>query len=148
MYIIPLLSIPLKAGTSVSSSNPSPLQQIWLFLERNATHLIEIPTGEADGTTYAKEFAEENGFTLLREPELADEYVFLFVDPGDPGLADFYTWREIAPASTPLKEGWRPFLWARYDKELNRFLEEIQLGDMQHTAYKVLSTAVDRLELA
>ena len=122
------------------------MSQVWLFLERNATHLIEVPPAEAaNALDYAATFAAENGFQLLFPPKAsAASYIFLPVDATDPGLADFYTWREIAPGSTPPKEGWRPFVWSSDDTGLNRFLDEIQLGGdtvRPHTAFSVIEAA-------
>lgn len=136
MYIIPIFRTPIKDSVS----------QVWLFLERNATHLIEVPPAEAsDPLEYAANFAAENGFRLVSPPQAsAATYIFLHVDATDPGLTDFYTWREIAPGTTPPKEGWRSFVWSRDDAGLNRFLEEIHLGGdvaRPHTAFSVIEAA-------
>ncbi len=127
MYVIPLFSTPLS---------PS-IEQVWLFLERNATHLIET-----EDATAAAAFAADNDIALRGPPVVVGPYVFLPVDPAATALTDFYTWRELPPAATPLKEAWRPFLWSRDDAGLNRFLEEIILGDeLKQTAHAVLGAA-------
>jgi hypothetical protein len=136
MYIIPIFHVPLKESVS----------QIWLFLERNATHLIEVPqAGSVDPLEYAATFAADNGIPLLSAPVSSSSSIFLHVDASHPGLADFYTWREIPPGTTPPKEGWRPFVWSSNDPSLNRFLEEIHLGGdaiHPHTAFSVIEEAM------
>ncbi len=93
----------------------------------------------------AAEFAEANEMTLCGEPVTADQYVFVRVDPMKTDLASFYSWKEVAPGTTPPKEAWRSFLWVQSVDNadpwgVNRLLDEIPLADAPHTAYKVLST--------
>jgi hypothetical protein len=140
-YLVPMFVLHLKG-----SSDDTSFKQVWLFLERNATHFLEIPAG-AGGADYALEFARENELRLAGEPVVDGPFVFLPVDPADPGLVNFYMWCEVslgsgAEGNTP-KEAWRPFLWSTTDTGVNRFLDEIILGnDLKETAYAVLSRAV------
>lgn len=119
MYLVPILMKPvnqLKNGL---------LQQIWIFLERNGTHCMEI--GSLDG---AKAFAEENGFPLMKEPVQIGDLIFLFIEPKCKELESFYTWSEVAPNEQPMREVWRPFLWVDAVADLwgtNQYLNEIQL---------------------
>jgi hypothetical protein len=130
MYLVPILQ-QAQAG--------SDLQKVWIFLERNGNHLIEI-----DGIDAAKTFASENAISLLEEPRQIGEYIYIHVDSTTKDLNLFYTWREAAPG-TPVKEVWRPFLWIS-DKNradplgVNILLDTISLGEPTHTAYSVLNT--------
>lgn len=78
--------------------------QVWLFLERNGTHLIEVG---AD----ARAFAAENGFSEDPTFMTVGDLLFLEVDRQRPGLEAFYSWEEVVPGTIPAKEVWRPFLW-------------------------------------
>lgn len=126
MYIVPVFHSPLKSSS---------IQQTWLFLERNGNHLIEIESIAA-----AEAFAQENGLILSAAPYLRGDLIFLPVDPVATALQDFYTWREIVPGSVPLKEAWRSFLWAEEELGVNRYLEEVVIGEPNHTVYSVLES--------
>lgn len=98
-----------------------------------------------DPAQAATEFAEANEMILCGEPVIADQYVFLRVDPMKTDLVSFYSWKEVSPGTTPPKEAWRSFLWVQSTDDsdpwgVNRLLDEIPLADAPHTAYKVLST--------
>jgi len=92
MYILPYIKRELPFGP-----------QIWLFLERNGTHLIE----EDD----AHSFAVENGLAHTPVFIERDDIRYLEVKPDHPGLDQFYSWGDIVPGMIPAKEVWRPFLW-------------------------------------
>ena len=69
MYLVPILMKPVNELKNGS------LKQFWMFLERNGTYCMEISSLEG-----AKEFAEENGFPLMKEPVVVgdliiDEYI-------------------------------------------------------------------------
>lgn len=119
MYLVPILMKPvneLKTGL---------LQQIWIFLERNGTYCMEISSLEE-----AKEFAEENGFPLMKEPVVVGDLIFLFIEPKCKELQSFYTWGEIHPGDQPMREVWRPFLWVDAVSDMwgtNQYLNDIQL---------------------
>jgi hypothetical protein len=126
MFIVPYLARQLPNG----------LQQVWLFLERNGTHLIEI-----DASTAAA-YAATNGLGAGPIKQVGD-LLFLPVSIDEPGLAEFYSWREVVPGTLPLKEVWRPFIWsAATDLGVNGLLQDIQLSQT-HTAFSVLSTVPD-----
>jgi hypothetical protein len=134
VYLVPVLQNPL--------SSPTPIQQIWLFLERNGTHMIEI-SAEEEPLGAARAFLEANELSPATDPFQVGEIVFCPVDPADKDLAAFYAWREVAPGTSPLKEVWRPFLWVGEPAQadpwgVNRLMEEIPLGPAPHTAYTVL----------
>ena len=121
MYLIPILTAPIKEMKTTS------IVQIWMFLERNGTHCIEI-----DSVEEAAKFAEMNGFPLFHPPVRQGELVFLFVDPKCKELESFYTWTEIQPGEQPMREVWRPFLWVKPLDGLdvwgtNQYLGEIQI---------------------
>jgi hypothetical protein len=139
MYVVPFIR--------VSQRSPG-LQQVWLFLERNGGHLIEIDckTPE-DAVKHASEFAEVNGFNLLAEPFCVDGVVYCPVDAATPDLTNFYTWKETPVGTTPPREVWRTFLWASSTENLdpwgvNRLMDDIKLSE-QHTAYSVLKGVLD-----
>lgn len=128
----------------ISDKSPG-LQQIWLFLERNGTNLIECDehqhTTVEDAIQYAKEFATLNGLALDTEPYCLDNIIFCPVKKDSPELNNFYTWKETPVGTTPPREVWRAFLWADTETDpwgVNRLMESISLSD-SHTAYTVLS---------
>jgi len=137
MYIVPIISIPLK--------NPG-LQQFWLFLERNGTHLIPIEATEpADAVSYAAEFCAAHELKPAAEPFCVGQIVFAPVDPASQDLASFYSWKEVAPGTTPPKEVWRTFMWFSTPEMsdpwgVNRMMDTICVGDSsENTVFNVLS---------
>lgn len=131
MYILPFIRLPQRA--------PS-FHQIWLFLERNGTHLIELDVSE-NAVDQAKSFAEENGLILDVEPTVVSDIVYCSVK-SSPELGNFFTWQETPAGTTPPREVWRSFLWASLEGtdpwNLNSLMESIQLSD-SHSVYSVLS---------
>jgi hypothetical protein len=133
MFIVPFIRVAARAN----------LQQIWLFLERNGTHLIEIDATSDDAVQHAKEFAELNEFTLTGEPFCVDDVVYCPIEP-KADLANCYTWKEVTAGTT--KEVWRTFLWVAAPDStdpwgVNRLMDEISLSEKQ-TAYSVLKSIV------
>jgi hypothetical protein len=130
MFVIPVLEMPLQKITNIN------IMQIWMFLERNGTHAIEIDSLEG-----ATSFAKENGFDVLGAPVIRGDIVFLLIDPKCKELNSFYTWGEIAHNQMPMKEVWRPFLWVKAAEDLwgtNQYLNDIMLtGD--RSVYNVVS---------
>jgi len=128
MYLVPILHL-AQAGTD--------LTKIWVFLERNGNHLIQV-----DDMAAAQAFSAENGLTTVGDPVQVGDCIFLHVDSSSKDLNLFYTWRETPPGTLPLKEVWRPFLWIS-DKEgkdplgVNQLLDGISLGEQ--SAYSVLN---------
>jgi len=117
----------------VVRSLPNEIQQVWLFLERNGTHLMETESAAA-----ATAFAAANGLGTGPTKQVGD-ILFLQVSASEPGLSDFYAWRDIVPGSLPLKEVWRPFLWSlNPELGVNVPLQEMTLAP-GHTAYTVLT---------
>jgi hypothetical protein len=121
------------------------LRRIWLFLERNGNHLIELEPTE-DPVVAAREFAEANELPLKGEPYVLGSYVFVPIDSQARELSSFYSWKEVAPGSTPPKEVWRQFLWvesagAKDPWGVNKLLEEVVLAAPPHSAFSVLSAA-------
>ena len=131
MYILPFIRLPQRA--------PS-FHQIWLFLERNGTHLIELDVSE-NAVDQAKSFAEENGLVLDAEPTVVGDIVYCSVK-SSPELGNFFTWQETPAGTTPPREVWRSFLWASLEGtdpwNLNSLMDSIQLSD-SHSVYSVLS---------
>lgn len=137
MFILPFLRL-LK--------NSSGLEQFWLFLERNGTHLIELQNMEEDAAiAYAKEFAEVNELVLKDEPFCVNDIVFCEIVPDSKELVGFYTWKET-PAGTTPREVWRPFLWMKYSDPwgVNRLMDSLQLSESSHTVYSVLEQITNR----
>jgi hypothetical protein len=140
MYIVPIISISLK--------NPG-LSQYWLFLERNGTHLIPIEATEAaDAIAYAKDFYSAHALTQAAEPFCVGDLVFAPVDASTQDLASFYSWKEVAPGTTPPKEAWRTFMWfSTPDMSdpwgVNRMMDTIAVADAtKHTVFSVLSAFI------
>jgi len=104
------------------------MKQVWLFLERNGSHLIE--TGSLEE---AVAFAEENGLKGL--PIQSDDLILLPV--AKEGLEVFYSWSEVAPGTIPAKELWRPFLWTIGNEGVNHLLESVQLAP-KHTTLSII----------
>ena len=137
MYLVPILKAP--------NATPA-LTQFWIFLERNGTHLIELPGVEGEtALAAAKEFLATNELSPAGEPFLAEDIVYAPVDPADQDLVNFYSWKEVAPGSTPPKEVWRMFLWISTPVNndpwgVNRLLDSIQVAESSHTIFSVLNT--------
>lgn len=140
MFILPFVQLPQRAVG---------LQQIWLFLERNGTHLIEVDRAtQEDATQYAKEFMELNGLSSAAPPFFAENVVFCPVDPSAATLKDCYTWKETPSGTVPPREVWRTFLWVSSEEGqdpwgVNTLMSGIRLSDDSHTAYSVLKNILD-----
>jgi hypothetical protein len=131
-FLVPIVerTLPGSAG----------LRQMWIFLERNGGHMLEIESPEA-----AEAFLAENelnaGSRGIQQSPNHPGLIFVDIDSSDKDLAQFYTWREVMPGTVPSREVWRPFLWVTTETgwDVNRLLEEVQLGpDQEHTAFKIL----------
>lgn len=143
-YLVPILHAPLSSGSEH-------LQQLWLFLERNGTHLLMVEgveqADEAAAVAAANEFCEVNELTLSAPPFCVDAYVFAPIDPTDKDLRSFYSWDETPAGTNPPCEAWRPFLWVRAPGSseadcwgVNSLLQSVNLGDqVSANAYSVLS---------
>ena len=136
MYILPILV--------VSKPNTN-LKQIWLFLERNGNHLIQLEATNETALVAAGEFLKLNEMESIGEPIIIGDIVFASIDPSSKELSSFYTWREVAPGSIPSKDVWRSFLWLSYSDSsdplgVNRLLDTISLTDKGHNVYSVLSS--------
>ena len=140
MYLLPYIILPERMPG---------LQQIWLFLERNGTHLIDIDREtEDDAKLFAQEFVELNEFKLSGELSVVDSIVFCPIDISTKSLADHYTWKETALGAVPPKELWRTFIWiSATDKtdplNVNNLMGGISLSEKSHTAYSVLKNILD-----
>ena len=135
MFILPYIRVPERAPG---------LQQIWLFLERNGSHLIEIDAAE-DAVQHAKEFAELNSLALVDEPLCIDDIVYCHIEPTKSDISSCYSWKETAPQTEP-KEAWRSFLWTSATDPwgVNRLMDGISLSD-KHTVYSVLRRIIDKV---
>ena len=114
MLFIPIL------GRELQRKGEDVLSQFWLLLERNGTYGMSVDTVEE-----AREFALMNGLEYERL-EIRGDIVFLEVKQ-TAALADFYTWKEVAPNEQPMREVWRPFLWSNnnafgFQKDLGEIL--------------------------
>jgi hypothetical protein len=138
MFILPYIRMPERSPG---------LQQIWLFLERNGSHLIEIDASD-NAVDHAKEFAELNGLSLLEEPRCIDDIVYCPIEPTKSDISSCYSWKETTPGTEP-KEAWRSFLWATAADNtdpwgVNRLMDGISLSE-KNTVYSVLRRIVDRV---
>lgn len=136
MYILPIL---------VLSKPNTNLKQIWLFLERNGNHLIQLEATNESALVAAGEFLKLNEMESIGEPIIIGDIVFASIDPSSKELSSFYTWREVPPGSIPSKDVWRSFLWLSYSDSsdplgVNRLLDTISLTDKGHNVYSVLSS--------
>lgn len=136
MYIVPIL---------VSPKPHTDLKQIWMFLERNGNHLIELNTTADTAIEDAKDFLQTNDIQSLGEPFIFGDIVFVSIDPNSKDLSSFYTWREIQPGEIPSKEVWRSFLWLSHGDNgdplgVNRLLDTIPLAEKGHSAFSVVSS--------
>lgn len=126
MYIVPI---------GVHERSPT-VKQIRVLLERNGTHLISLEGPPVDAAT---EFAEANGLILSSEPFQDGSLVFLPVDLERTDFSCFYSWREVLPGTVPAKEVWRQFTWVSDTLNVNTLLNEVVIGNHEHTVYSVLN---------
>ena len=139
MFILPFIRVGERALG---------LEQIWLFLERNGTHMIEIePSVPEEAVSYAKDFAELNNLVLHGEPYCVGDIVFCGVNSKSKDLMDFYTWKETPAGTTPPREVWRAFLWVGNSDPwgVNRFMDSLKLSEGSHSVFSVL-TDITRAE--
>lgn len=140
MFLLPFIHVPNKAPG---------LHQIWLFLERNGSHMIEFQCDTPEeGMNHATEFLNLNDLKG-GEPFCVNDVVFCPVKSDTPDLVNFYTWKETPVGTTPQKEAWRSFLWAHADDAtdpwgVNRMMESILLSDKGHNVHSVIAAIVTR----
>jgi hypothetical protein len=142
MFIVPVISI----------KRPSTdLTQIWLFLERNGSHLIQLDATPQTALTVAKDFLSANELFLKGEPIIAGELVFVTIDSEITDIQSFYTWREVPVGTVPAKEVWRSFLWFSINDNtdplgVNQFLQTISLAHSEHTVFSVITSYLKTCE--
>lgn len=115
------------------------IKQVWVLLERNGTHLMSLDAGSTPPLEAALQFADGNGLALSGQPIQAGKLVFLPVDMGRTDFSAFYSWREVLPGTVPSKEVWRQFTWVSDSLDVNTLLNQIVIGDPDHTVYSVLN---------
>jgi len=125
MYIVPIAIRERSAS----------VKQIWILLERNGSHLISLESG-----TDAHQFADLNGLVLASEPVNAGPLTFLPVDMDRTDMSSFYSWREVVPGTVPSKEVWRQFVWVSDSLDVNKLLNDIVVGEPDHTVFSILRT--------
>jgi hypothetical protein len=133
MYVVPVLSY---------SRDGTQLKHVWVFLERNGSHLISLDATPETAVKAATEFAEANEMAVLGSPTVVGDLVFIGIDARSKDLSSFYTWREVTPGTIPSKEVWRPFLWLDTKEHadpfgVNRLLDSISLSG-EHNAFSVV----------
>ncbi len=149
-YLVPILQ-PSPPPSSERSTSVGAIQQFWLFLERNGSHLISLEVEdetEAAAIQAAHDFCEVNELSQAGDPFYVAPFLFVRVDPADKDLRAFYSWDETPPGTQPSCEAWRPFLWVRGGGDgsadldpwgVNGLLKEIRLGENPSLhAYAVL----------
>ena len=134
MFIVPYIAKPLICSN---------LKTIWLFLERNGNHLIDIGGTPTTAVQSAKEFLELNLLYCETEPYCIDNLIFAAINPTTSDLSTFYTWKETPPGTMPARELWRPFLWTTSEANqdswgVNSQMESIPLSG-NDTAYSILT---------
>jgi len=137
VYIVPFIKEPVTAT----------ICKYWLLLERNGTHLIELPKGHKDSAEASVDFMSANEITMYGVPRVSKggDLVFIEVSAADKELANFYTWKEVGgcagPSTGTLKEAWRMFLFASGGDPfgLNARLADITIGG-SNTVLSVLSS--------
>jgi hypothetical protein len=129
MYIVPI----------ATRARGSDIQQIWLLLERNGTHLMSVDTIGNSPVSSAEQFADANGLVLSSEPFESHGLIFLPVDCDKTDMSSFYSWREVLPGTVPSKEVWRQFVWASDSLDVNLLLNSILIGDPEYSVYSVLN---------
>ena len=142
MYILPYIQIQKRTPG---------VQQFWLLLERNGTHLIEIESTESqDAIKYAEGFLQENELDPAAKPFCKKDIVYCRVKNNSPSLSNFYTWKETPPGTTPSREAWRTFLWTSSPElsdswGVNQFMSSILLSDTKsgHNVFSVLSPLIE-----
>jgi hypothetical protein len=135
-YLVPYIQTAPLPGQADS------LHKIWLFLERNCTHMMEIAAGQ-EPLAAARDFLVTNDLVAARDPFQVGPITFVEIDEEKTDLSQFYSWREAPPGTVPPKEAWRHFLWVRTADSadpwgVNRLLNTIPLGPAPHTAFTVL----------
>ena len=115
------------------------VKQIWILLERNGTHLITLDSGDSTPVNAGLEFAEANGLVLSGEPSQRESLLFLPVDMRRTDFSGFYSWREVLPGTTPPKEVWRQFVWVSDSLDVNPLLDQLVIGESEHTVYSVVN---------
>lgn len=139
MFVVPIVSYS-RPGTD--------LTHIWVFLERNGTHLIEIDATPETAVESATNFLILNSLPYLGKPIVVGDLIFAQIDPKSKDLASFYTWREVTQGTT--KEVWRPFLWLSNKDNtdpfgVNKLLDNISLAGQNHNAFSVVSSYRERV---
>ena len=109
------------------------ITMVWVFLERNGTHLISIGNLQE-----AKEFLDQNGFVYSDLKTVGDTIIVTVLPSTD--LDQFYVWSEVQPGTIPTRELWRPFVWSSVEQGTNEFLKGIQLSPSIDT-YTLLSSS-------
>jgi len=125
MYIVPI---------AVHDRSPG-VKQVSILLERNGTHLM---TFDSVGSS-PLEFAESNGIILAAKPIQTESLIFLPVDIRRTDFSAFYTWREVPPGTTPPKDVWRQFVWVSESLDVNVLLDQIVVGEAEHSIYRILN---------
>jgi len=142
MFIVPIITVK-RCSTD--------LTQIWLFLERNGSHLIHLEATPDTALAAAKDFLTANELFIEGEPIIVGELVFVTIDSARTDIHSFYTWREVPIGTIPAKEVWRSFLWfSRNDNTdplgVNYFLETISLAGSVHTVFSVITSYLKTCE--
>jgi hypothetical protein len=133
MYLIPIVEMPVKNNEKYN------LLKCSIFLERNGSACISIASLEA-----AKIYCAHNEIFLLGNPLVVGELIFAAVDPVKTDLSAFYTWSEVFPATLPMREVWRPFVWNDVSTDTwgtNTYLDTIEcepysIGHLLFTYFK------------
>ena len=132
MYILPLFTQPI---------NNTNIVNIWMFLERNGTNLIQLTGTHDNEIKNAIDFMLENDIPLKGEPFLVENIVFVPVDGSSPKMQLFYSWRETPPGTIPIRDVWRSFIWVP-DKDtlnVNSLLKEMAISNTGETVYSACS---------
>jgi hypothetical protein len=122
MYLIPIVESPLK------NSEKYNLTRCSIFLERNGGACISVESLDA-----AKLYLAHNEIFLLSNPIVAGNLIFAAVDPIKTDLSAFYTMSEVLPATLPMREVWRHFIWN--DTDVDTWGTNVHLHLVECTPY-------------
>jgi hypothetical protein len=98
MYIVPIVHKEIETNSKYS------LVKCALLLDRNGNACIS-------NTSNVETFCSANELVMEGKPLIINNLTFVRINPEKTDLSTFYSWSEVAPASQPMKEVWRYFIW-------------------------------------
>jgi hypothetical protein len=115
MYIVPIIHAEIQTDEKYS------LIKCAMLLDRNGSSCLL-------NNSSVKEFCMSNELIIEGEPLVINNLTFVRINPVQTNLETFYTWSEVTPASQPMKEVWRYFIWNNEVNDIwgtNTYLDSI-----------------------